>query len=366
MRILKYIFLLLLLAFFALSVFVATQKGNFEVGRSKIIKSPKATVFNYVNDYRNWENFGSWKTDDPKMVFTYPQHTIGKGGSYQWKGSEGEGYSKTIAVVEGVSIHQEMNYGGTTSDIFWTFKDTIGGTKVSWKSKGHMGFGFKIYAAFNGGVDKIIGTMYERSLASLDKSLDYELNTFNIKVDGVVRKTGTYYLSQKIRSKISNVPKNIRIMLPKLLYFFQKNNIKMYGKPFVIYHTYDVAKGLTDMSVCVPVDREIFISPGSDITAGKLNGFDGLKTTLTGDYSHLQQAWDKAFAHMDEKGIPQGENGAYVEVYTVNMEQEKHPSKWVTSIYIPVQPKIAPAVRPKPYVPVPVPVSKPAAEVTTP
>src|ERR1043165_2275616 len=101
MRILKYIFLLLLLAFFALSVFVATQKGNFEVERSKIIKSPKATVFNYVNDYRNWENFGSWKTDDPKMTFNYPQHTVGKGGSYSWKGSEGEGNSRTNAVVEG-------------------------------------------------------------------------------------------------------------------------------------------------------------------------------------------------------------------------------------------------------------------------
>ena len=55
MKILKYIFLLILLAFFALTVFVATQKGDFNVTRSIIIKSPKSTVFNYVNDYRNWE-----------------------------------------------------------------------------------------------------------------------------------------------------------------------------------------------------------------------------------------------------------------------------------------------------------------------
>ncbi|MFT3793227.1 SRPBCC family protein [Flavobacterium sp.] len=366
MRILKYIFLLILLGFFALSVFVATQKGAFEVERSTLIKSPKATVFNYVNDYRNWENFGSWKIDDPKMQFTYPQHTIGKGGSYSWSGSEGNGKSKTITVVENNSITQKMEYGGTTSDVYWTFKDTLGGTKVTWRSKGQMSFGFKIYAAFNGGADKVIGTMYERSLANLDKSLDYELNTFNIKVDGVVNKTSAFYLGQRIRSKISNVPKNIRIMLPKLMYFFKKNKMTMHGKPFVIYHTYDMAKGITDMSVCIPVDKQIFVSPDSDIIAGKLQGFEALKTTLTGDYSHLQQAWDKAFAYMDEKGIPQNETGAYVEMYSVNMEQEKHPSKWVTSIYVPVRPKVVAPPKPRVYAPVAAPVPVPAAEVTAP
>lgn len=365
MRILKYIFLLILLAFFALSVFVATQKGDFEVERSKVVKSPKATVFNYVNDYRNWENFGSWKSDDPKMQITYPQHTVGKGGSYSWTGIEGNGYMKTIAVTDNASIHQKMDHSGTVSNVYWTFKDTVGGTKVTWRSKGHMSFGFKIYSAFNGGVDKVIGTMYERSLVNLEKSLDYELNTFNIKVDGIVNKTSSFYISQRITSKISNVPKNIRILLPKLLYFFKKNKLTMYGKPFVIYHTYDMAKGVTNMSVCVPVQKQVFLSADSDLTSGKLIGFEALKTTLTGDYSHLQQAWDKAFAYMDEKKILQSETGAYVEIYSVNMEQEKHPSKWVTSIYLPIQPKVVAVPKPV-YKPVVQKVVEPAAEVSTP
>lgn len=369
MRILKYIFLLILLAFFALSVFVATQKGDFVVERSKVIKSPRTTVFNYVNDYRNWENFGSWKTDDPKMEFTYPQHTIGKGGSYSWKGSEGNGNVKTIAVTDNQSIKQKMDYGGTVSDVFWTFKDTLGGTKVSWKSKGNMSFGFKIYSAFNGGADKVIGTMYERSLINLDKSLVYEINTFNIKIDGVVKKLGTYYIQQRIVSKISNVSKNLRIMLPKLIYFFKKNKITMYGKPFVIYHTFDMAKGITDMSVCVPIDKQVFISPGSDLSAGKLESFQALKATLTGDYSHLQDTWNKAFEHMEKNNILQNETGAYVEMYSVNMEQEKHPSKWVTNVYIPIKSKVA-APAPVIYKPKPaaVPVTEvvPAAEVPAP
>ena len=366
MKILKYIFLLLLLAFFALSVFVATQKGDFEVERSKVIKSPKVNVFNYVNDFRNWENFGSWKSDDPNMQFIYPQNTIGKGGSYSWKGINGDGRVVNTSIIENTSITQKMTTEGSVSDVYWTFKDTVGGTKVTWKSKGEMRFKFKIYAAFNGGANKIIGEMYERSLANLDKSLIYEINTFNIKVDGIVKKTGSYYLGQRIRSKTSNVPKNVRILLPKLLYFFSKNKIPMNGKPFVIYHTFDLAKGIAELSVCIPVNKEIFISPGSDIVSGQLQSFDALKTTLTGDYSHLKEAWDKSFEYMTKNNISQNETGSYVELYTVNMEKEKHPSKWITSIYIPIKSKIVPTPKPKPYVSIAVPAVTPEAEVVEP
>ncbi len=364
MRILKYIFLLLLLAFFALSVFVATQKGDFEVVRSRVIKSPKSTVFNYVNDFRNWENFGSWKADDPQMKFTYPQHTVGKGGSYSWTGTDGNGKVSNIAVTDDHSIHQKMTYNGTVSDVFWTFTDTLGGTNVTWRSKGHMGFGFKVYSAFNGGVDRVIGTMYERSLAGLDKSVNLELNTFKVDVDGLVQKTSAFYLSKRITSRISNIPKNTRILLPQMIYFFRKNNMKMYGKPFVIYHSYDRARGIADMSVCVPVEKEVFLSPDSDMLAGRLNGFQAVKVTLTGDYSHLPKAWDKGLDYMAGKRIPVNTGGPYVEVYSVNMENEMRPSRWLTSVYIPVQQKMAPA--PKIWKPVRQTVSEPAAEVPAP
>ena len=71
MRILKYIFLLLLLSLVALSIFIATQKGDFLVERSKIINSPKASVYNYVNDYRNWSDFGSWTSEDPEAKINF-------------------------------------------------------------------------------------------------------------------------------------------------------------------------------------------------------------------------------------------------------------------------------------------------------
>lgn len=82
MKILKYIFLLLLLSLVALTVFVATQKGIFTVERSKVINSPKATVYNYINDFRNYEDFESWSVTDPSIKMTFPNKTAGNGASY--------------------------------------------------------------------------------------------------------------------------------------------------------------------------------------------------------------------------------------------------------------------------------------------
>jgi effector-binding domain-containing protein len=343
MRILKYIFLLLLLAFVALSVFIATQKGDYDIVRSKIIKSPKTVVFNYVNDYRNWENWFSWKENDSNLIYNFPENTIGIGSSFSWSGAEGTGNIKTIFVKTNDSLAQTMHCNESSSKVFWSFKDTIGGTKVTWRTKGTLPFMDKIYAVLKGGAEKVIGNRYEKSLLNLDKRLDYEIKTYSIEVNGLVTKTSTFYLQQTITSKISNLSKNLKIMLPNLLDFCKKNNIANNGKPFVIYHSYDEKKGIAKFSACIPVKEEIFTSIGSDLTGGKLESFQSVKTTLTGDYSHSRQAWDETSAYITKNKLTRSVTGPAMEIYTRGINQEKSPSKWVTHLYIAVNPKNIPA-----------------------
>lgn len=361
MRILKYIFLLLLLSIVALSIFIATQKGNFSIERSKIINSPKSAVFNYVNDYRNWADFGFWTSEDPKMKIVYPQVTVGKGASYSWEGKDGPGEMRTLFVKENDSIAQKMNYNGTSSSVFWSFKDTVGGTKVTWKTTGEMSFLFKVYTALNGGVDKVIGTMYEKSLANLDKSLDYEINTFSVKVNGLVKKPQSFYLAQTFTSELSKINKNTKIVIPTIIAFCEENEIDVSGKPFVIYHTYDVVKGLAKISICVPIKKEIFISYGSDMVSGKLEASEGVKTTLTGDYSHIKDGYDKALAFLNKNQLTQDPLISHIEIYSIGKNEMKNPSKWVTEVYIPVLPKIIPV---KAYTPAPVKTTVVAPEAT--
>lgn len=344
MKILKYLFLLLLLSLVALTVFVATQKGIFSVERSKVINSPKATVYNYVNDFRNYEDFESWAVEDPSLKFNFPNKTTGISGSFSWSNEEETGDAVTVKTKDGESIEQKMKYNGTEADVTWTFKDTLAGkTKVTWKAKGTMSFLFKVYAALNGGSDKVIGTIYEKSLVNIDKNLDYETKTYAVQVNGVVKKTETPYIKQTFTSEIPKINKNARIVIPKLIQFSENNGLTASGKPFIIYHTYDTATGLAKISICLPINKEISISSGSDILSGKLNAFDAVKTTLKGDYSHSNEAIAKTTAYINKEKLTPELSWSHLEILEVSKLDVKSPSKLVTEIYFPIKVKLVPA-----------------------
>lgn len=342
MRILKYIFLLLFLIFIGLTVFVSTQSPTYDVTRSKVIKNPNAVIFNYINDFRNWETFATWIQEDESIKFNYPELTIGKGGSCSWTSNNGNGTLKTTFVKENDSIAQNMVQNGEQSSIYWKFKDTIGGTKVTWRSKGKLDFKSKITAFFHGGINSVIGDSYEKSLENLNKTLDYEINTFKIKINGIVNCPSGFYLKQFIHCSQKDVDKNIKILIPRMEHFFEKNKIVKNGNPFIIYHQYDRANDNVGFSVCMPVRDSINISPGSDIQAGKMVNYTSLKTTLVGDYSHTQTAWKKALAYISTNKLERNTSGQIVEVYVKGRGEIKNPSKWVTEIYIPVYPKVIP------------------------
>jgi effector-binding domain-containing protein len=240
-------------------------------------------------------------------------------------------------VVENDSIFQKMNFNNSESIISWKFKDTIGGTKVILKSSGTMPFLFRIKALLNGSLEKSIKEIYSKNLVNLGNSLDYEINNYSIKVNGFTTNNGGNYMKQTITSKISNLERNIKIMLPRLTRFFKKNKVTMNGSPFIIYNTYDERNGITNFSVCIPIKEEIITSSGSDITSGSLAPYKAIKTTLIGDYSHVQEAWKKTLNYISKNKIPRNNSIPVLEIYKTGVDQERKPSKWVTEIYVAVQ-----------------------------
>lgn len=337
MRILKYILLLFILFLIGLTVFIITQKGDYNITRSKIINTPRSIVYSYVNDYRNWETFASWSDEKGTTKFTFPKNTIGKNASFSWDGAS-TGNIRTIEVIDNVYIKQKMIFNETETEGYWTFKDTLGKTKVSWHTKGTMSVMMKIKAFINGGIGNTIGSVYEKSLYKLDRNLNFELNTFDIKVDGIVAKPKQFYIAQTINSKNENITKNIKIMIPKMISFFEKNKMVMHGKPFVMFNKVDDVNKTTNFSVCMPIKDSIHIMAGSDVSSGKMEGFSGVKATLTGDYSHLPKANQKVLDYLFENKLKRNFSILPYQVYVLSFMDDKQPSNWKTELYYPVYP----------------------------
>ncbi len=337
MKILKYIFLLLILLSVGGSVFIATQKSDFTSVKSILIKTPKTAVYNYLNDNKNYKDW--YVFDSESIELQYSKNTSGAGSYFSWSGSEGEGKTTIYFTKENDSIVQKTDLDGALSETVWKLKDTIGGTKVTCISKGEMSFSNKLHSFINGGVNKVIGRKLELSLKNLNRSLDYELNTYSIASNGVVYKKGCYYLKHTINTKLSRLNYNVKILIPYLINFSNQNQIVISGKPFVIYNSIDKNKEKTNISVCLPIKRRIFTSSGSDIICAELHGYNSFKTTLYGDYSHRKTAWKKAEDFIIKNRESADKSIPLLEVYNKCSIDDLSPSQWQTTFYTAVQPK---------------------------
>ncbi len=342
MRILKYIFLLIFLLFIGLSVYVFTQNANCKIVNSIVIKSPKATIYNYINDYNNWETFYSLISNKEKIEINYSKKTSGMGSFCTWETDDSSGIIKTIYTKENDSIFQKMISNSEESTLSWKFKDTIGGTKVILNSKVKLDFKSKFLAFFNGGINKTVKYSYVKSLENLNKTLVYEINSHSIKINGIVERNGGFYLKQSIACREKNITKNLKILIPRMKKFFEKNNIVMHGKPFIVYNKYDKMNDIINLSVCISVKDSLHFTEGSDIEWVDMRPYTALKTTLVGDYSHTQKAWDSANNYLIKNKLVRNTSQSIIEVYVKGIGEVKQPSRWITEIYIPVIPRVVP------------------------
>ena len=85
MKILKYLFFLLLIVIIAGSIYIATKDGDYQVEETKVITAPVEMVFQEVNELKNWENWEPWSAEANDMIIEYGAKTSGDSATYSWK-----------------------------------------------------------------------------------------------------------------------------------------------------------------------------------------------------------------------------------------------------------------------------------------
>jgi len=314
MRILKYVLLLLLLFSVAFIVFVATQPSDYKIIRAKEINISKDIIFNFVADSTAISDWNPWNENE--VIFN------------------------NIKKIEGDSLLQNIIINKEENNSLIQFQKTKKGTLITWKLNGKLNFNLKMLSVLQGGVDNVLGDKLAEGLNNIDNYLVKELSTYSIKVQGLVTKHATNYIQQIDTCAVADFQKTSKAMLQNMLSFVEKNEIKIIGLPFIVYENKNPLKNQIIFAMCVPVEEEILTTEGSEISGGHFDEFLAVKTTLSGDYSHIKEAWKKTSDFIAQKKIVEDITGKHIEIYKVSLPKERKPSKWVTEIYIPIKKKV--------------------------
>lgn len=340
MRILKYIFLLIVLGLLALFVYVATKDGKYNISESRTILFKKSTLFDYINDYKNWEDFFVFKSDSNAMKFNYLLNSDDKSIAFNWKSGLNEGEIKSIYIKINDSIAQKATWFGMTSDSNFTFKDTIGGTIVKWNCSGTQDLTGKFISIFYGGIENQLRSNFQESLKKLDAVLTNEINTYNITVEQIEEVNKIYFLKRKSITKNLEFSSKIQQELPIILKFVKENNVPSFGKPFTAFDANVKTNNVVNYAISIPLKEKIYTTQDSEFTIDSLIPHQALKIILKGDYSHRKKAWDKGFEYIQKNNLLENKERKYREVYFISKKDVKNPSKWITEIYIPISPKL--------------------------
>ncbi len=342
MKILKYLFFLLLIVIIAGAIYVATKDGNYQVEESAIINAPVPVVFNEVNNFKNWEQWGPWMDDSDDLIINYPENTTGQGASYSWKSEElGDGSIRNTKVIPNSTIDQilifKSTYGESKSDGYWNFEEVEDGTKVTWGIIGEQDFMEKLAFTF---MDKsfsaMVKPMFAEGLEKLKKITLEKMYKYAVNVDGVTTHGGGFYMYATTATKISQVQTKMQQMFADVSLYMEQNNITAMGNPFILYNQWDEQNNSAIYSAGVFTPSLVITPLESSVLNGMMPVQKVLKTTLTGDYKYLKQAWESAYKYAEENNLPIATETPAFEVYVTDSKESPNPANWVTEIYIPL------------------------------
>lgn len=343
MKVLKYIFFLLLIVFIAGAIYFAVQDGSYEVAESTVIEAPIEVVFNKVNEYKTWENWGPWKKEDPTMVFNYPEKTSGEGASYSWNGEEVDGSMRTVSIEPYEHIEQEIIFqtpgGERKASVSWDFEEISDGTKVTWSMEGEHTLMDKVYFKLGGyDFDEEMHNMYMTGLNGLDRFIQEDIKAYEINVKGLTQHSGGFYMYSSASVTSGALSAKIEELLGQVSNFMQNNNITISGMPMTIYTSWEPGSNSGIISCGLPTPSRIVVPGESSVLCGYMPSQTVINTTLNGDYSNLQEAWDQTMAYIEENGYERLDSSPPFELYTNDPGEVPNPADWTTEIYVPIKP----------------------------
>jgi len=348
MKILKYILLLILVVVIGLAIYTTMQPGEYEFTKTRIVQAPVEVVFEQVDDYRKWEEWGPWNEDDPTLSITYEERTKGPGSSYTWSSKEGDGKATRVESVPHKSQADELDFGSMgTSTAFWKFEPSEDGTtSVTWGMRAsRVPYMMKFFSAISGGYENMMAPMFERGLERLDslaqvRAKEYaemanawSLGEVSVKTGGAQKFVG-YAHSSKIDAEA--MQKIYMESMPMAGEYALKNGLE-YGEfvPGAIFTKWDEEAGETDFMVGIFLNKGKALNAGAGMQSMILPAGNRVTVSKFGNYgTGDDEAHEAVNAYIQDHQLTV--NGPIYEMY-VNDPTTVQPNEIETDIFYPVK-----------------------------
>ena len=92
---------------------------EYEVNRYIVIDAKPSKIHDLVGDLKRWEDWMTWKDEDPSIEITFGKKTTGVGARQTWTGKEGVGeiVFTSSDSKRGVEYDMSFQQGGTRARV---------------------------------------------------------------------------------------------------------------------------------------------------------------------------------------------------------------------------------------------------------
>ena len=150
------------------------------VERSLVMKAQPRSVYDQINNLRNWEVWSPWHQIDPEMKLTYGAKAEGEGATYNWTSQHdqvGDGKLTILSAKQDQEIVTEMVFGGEMKSLgIYKLEPVAEGTKLTWIMESDMGMN-PVYRYMGLMMDDWVGADFERGLANLQAVVEAPIST---------------------------------------------------------------------------------------------------------------------------------------------------------------------------------------------
>jgi hypothetical protein len=312
-------------------IYLACQKGHFQVRRSLEIELPVEAVFAAVLDLKTWPHWSPWLLHEPETSLHFSENWQDEGGYYSWDGKlVGAGKVTHLEIQSGRAIHQQIAFQRpfkTVNQIYWKFENRASHSLVSWEMSGRMPF---LFRTMTRRMESMIGRDFELGLVLLGGYLNDSTAHPVLEFIGTEELQDFYYWAIPCNGNLRQIEAARRSSIDRL----RSSAATRIGLSLMLYHQFDPLGTHFQTEIAIPVGNN---APLSNYQQHSFSGGHYLKMTLLGDLKFLPLAWYALATHCRLHKIKSESTRPALEIYQVDPGKSAFGSPSVTTLYLPIR-----------------------------